>query len=73
MKTIGAALHVGAIAMGGRALSCPCDGGEGWAKVVVGVMSPLDGVACIASPTTETAAQVGSRVLFTRQGAWRCT
>jgi hypothetical protein len=59
-----ATLYVDAIARGGRASSCPCGGGEGWAIVVVDVTGPLDGNACVAGPTTETAAQAGSQALF---------
>jgi hypothetical protein len=78
MKMI-ATLHVDAIARGGQALSCPCSEGKGWAIVVVGMTGPLDGNACIAGPTMETAAQVNSRALFTLvddlpppQGAQQC-
>jgi hypothetical protein len=60
-----AALHVDAIARGGRALSCPCGGGEGLVIVVVGVTVTLDCDACIAGPTMATAAWMVSRALFT--------
>jgi hypothetical protein len=60
-----AAIYMDTIARGGRVLSCPCGRGEGWAIVVVGVMGPLDGDACVTGPTTETAAWGGSRASFT--------
>jgi hypothetical protein len=64
MKTI-AALHVDVIARGGRVSSCPHGGGEGWAIIVNGMTSQLDGDACVAGPTTETAARASSQALFT--------
>jgi hypothetical protein len=64
MKT-NAALHVDMIARGRRALSGPRGGGEGWGIVVGGVTGPLEGNACVAGPTMEMAAWVGSQASFT--------